>query len=340
MAATKWGILGAAYIAVERVIPAMNATSSAQAYALGSRDLSKAKEAARRGNIERAYGSYEGVLDDPCVDAVYIPLPNDMHVEWSVRALEAGKHVLCEKPLCLSSAEMAKLIEAQERSGRHLEEALAYRNHPQWRRIEQLVEEGAIGRPLAVHGTIAKRFLDPEDIRNQPDGGGGAAYDLGVYVISACNMVLKRGPVRVTAAIDRDPQFGIDRLTTIFLDYGDAHATLTASSQGGTEAWATHQQFSVLGTHGWLRSTFPYAQARPIECRLEVGDIKSVGANATATEYFPPVNQYELQVDRFSRLVQGEAVRSWPLSDALTSIRVIESAFAAAREGRWIQIDT
>ncbi|HET7678934.1 MAG TPA: Gfo/Idh/MocA family oxidoreductase [Xanthobacteraceae bacterium] len=339
MRATKWGILGAANIALERVIPAMHASASARAYAIGSRNFAKAEEAARRGNIERAYGSYMEVLEDPAVEAVYIPLPNNLHVEWSIRALEAGKHVLCEKPLCLSSAEVRQLIEAQERSGRQLEEALAYRNHPQWRRIEQLVDEEAIGRPIAVQGTIAKRFLDPKDIRNKPDGGGGAAYDLGIYVISACNMVFKRGPIRVTAAIDRDPQFGIDRLTTVLLDYGDAHATLTASSQGGTEAWATHQQFSVLGSHGWLRSTFPYAQARPIECRLEVGNLTSVGANATASEYFPPVNQYELQLDRFSRLAQGEAVRSWPLQDALVSIAVIESLFIAAREAKWVEVE-
>lgn len=340
MTRTRWGILGAANIAVERVIPAMAETTVAVAHAIGSRSLDKAQHAARQLGIPNAYGSYEAVLDDPAVEAVYIPLPNDLHVQWSIRALEAGKHVLCEKPLCLTSTEASKLIKAQAKAGRYLEEGLAYRNHPQWMRIAQLVEGQALGRPVAVQGTIAKRFLDPSDIRNDPAVGGGAAYDLGIYVISSCNLVFARPPLRVTAAMDRDPVFGIDRLTTVLLDYGDAHATFTAASQAGTSAWATHQQFSVLGTRGWLRCTFPYAQARPIECRLEIGDETSVGSAPSATEVFQPVNQYTLQIERFSRLVRGEAVKSWPVQDALLSINIIESLFRAARDNSWVQIQS
>lgn len=338
MTRTRWGILGAANIAVERVIPAMAETTSAVAYAIGSRSFEKAERLARQLGITRAYGSYQDVLDDPAVDAVYIPLPNDLHVQWSIRALEAGKHVLCEKPLCLTAAEARELIRAQARTGKHIEEGLAYRNHPQWERIGTMLGEEALGRPVAVQGTIAKRFLDPKDIRNDPAAGGGAAYDLGIYVISACNFVFARSPLRVTAAMNKDPDFGIDRLTTVMLDYGDAHATFTAASQAGTSAWATHQQFSILGTRGWLRCTFPYAQARPVESRLEYGDESSVGSVATATEVFPPVNQYALQVDRFSRLVRGESVKSWPLEDALLSIIIIESLFRAAREKAWVDI--
>ena len=229
MARTRWGILGAANIAVERVIPAMAETASAVAHAIGSRDIDKAIRVAQHLNIPAAYGSYEAVLRDPAVDAIYIPLPNDLHVEWTIRALEAGKHVLCEKPLCLTSQEVRRLIATQAQAKRHVEEGLAYRNHPQWERIGQIISEGTIGTPLAIQGTIAKRFLDPTDIRNKPGLGGGAAYDLGIYVISACNLVFGRAPTRVTAAIDRDPEFGIDRLTTVMLDYGDAHATFTAS---------------------------------------------------------------------------------------------------------------
>ena len=333
---TKWGILGAANIAVERVIPAMAEVASAQAYAIGSRDQSKAEEAARRLSIPVAYGSYEDVLQDPAVDAIYIPLPNDLHVEWTLRALQTGKHVLCEKPLCLTSDDARVLLDAQRRSGKLVEEGLAYRNHPQWERIGQIVESEVVGRPLAVQGTIAKRFLDPTDIRNNPTLGGGAAYDLGIYVISACSLVFRDAPLRVIAAIDKDPEFGIDRLTTALLDYGQAHATFTSASQAGTAAWATHQQFSILFSHGWLRATFPYAQAKPVESWLEIGDESSVGANPTTRELFPPVNQYALQIDRFSRLAQGEAMRSWPLQDTLRSITIIEGLFRAAREDSWV----
>ena len=333
---TKWGILGAANIAVERVIPAMAEAASSQAYAIGSRNQSRAEDAARRLGIPVAYGSYDDVLQDPAVDAVYIPLPNDLHVEWTVRALEAGKHVLCEKPLCLTSDDARVILDAQRRSGKLVEEGLAYRNHPQWERIGQIVESEALGRPLAIQGTIAMRFLDPADIRNDPALGGGAAYDLAIYVISACSLVFREAPLRVMAAIDKDPKFGIDRLTTALLDYGQAHATFTASSQGGTAAWATHQQFSILFSHGWLRATFPYAQAKPVESWLEMGDESSVGANPTARERFPPVNQYILQADRFSRLIQGESVQSWSLEDTLLSITLIEGLFRSVGENSWV----
>ena len=338
MAQTKWGILGTAAIAVERVIPAMSQTGSAVAHAIASRDLGKAQHWARHFGISAAYGSYQDLLDDPEVDAVYIPLPNHLHVEWATRALDAGKHVLCEKPLCLTSAEARQLIHAQSRAGRYIEEGLAFRNHPQWDRVDQLIEQGTIGEPVAVHGTIAKRFLDPNDIRNNPALGGGALYDLGVYVLSACNIIFRRPPRWVTGTINRDPEFGVDRLTSVILDYGEAHATFTAASQAGTSAWATHQQFSVLGSHGWLRLSFPYAHARPIKSRLEFGDQTSVGSVPTAVEMFPPINQYALQLERFSRFVQGEPVRAWPLEDTLTSITAIECIFRAAETKSWVEL--
>jgi predicted dehydrogenase len=308
---------------------------AAMAWALASRDAGRARANADRLGIERAYGRYEDLLADPDVDAVYIPLPNQLHLEWSVRALEAGKHVLCEKPLCLTAADVALLIDARARTGKHIEEALVFRNHPQWAKVDALLRAGAIGRPLAVQGTIAKQFLDPEDIRNNPVLGGGAAYDLGPYVIGACNLVFGRPPRRVVAAMERDPAFGIDRLTTALLDYGDAQASFTASSQGGTAAWATHQQFSILGEKGWLRANFPFAQARPTECHLEMGDETSVGALPTQAFSFEPVNQYALQIERFSRLILGEPANSWSIEDARMTLTIIEQLFESARTGAW-----
>ena len=210
--------------------------ASAQAYAIGSRDQSKAEDVARRLDIPVAYGSYDDVLRDPAVDAVYIPLPNDLHVEWTIRALEAGKHVLCEKPLCLTSDDARVILDAQRRSGKLVEEGLAYRNHPQWERIRQIVESEALGRPLAVQGTIAKRFLDPADIRNNPALGGGAAYDLGIYVISACSLVFRDAPLRViggnrqgSGVRDRSAHDGAARLRT---GSRDLHCSL-AGRDGG-----------------------------------------------------------------------------------------------------------
>ncbi|MFL6755822.1 MAG: Gfo/Idh/MocA family protein [Sphingomicrobium sp.] len=335
----RWGVLGTAKIAVERTIPAIAEVAHAQCLAIASRDAARAEASARGLGVECAYGDYGDLLTDDDVEAVYIPLPNQLHVEWCERALKAGKAVLCEKPLCLTACDVERLIEVRNSTGGLIEEALVFRNHPQWVLIEDILKGGRIGAPLAVQGTIAKRFLDPADIRNQPGLGGGAAYDLGTYVIAACNLVFGRAPVRVCATLDVDPEFKIDRLTTALLDYGGAHASFTASSQGATSAWATHQQFSVLGSNGWLRANFPYAQARPTACSVHIGDQTSVGAFPTEIHDFPPVNQYALQVERFSALVRGEAVRHWPIEDSLVTLRIIEAMFRSARESRWIGLN-
>lgn len=335
MRKVRWGVLGTADIARARALPAMAGAPSATLAAIGSRELAKARAMADAFGAPRAHGSYEALLADPDVDALYIPLPNHLHLEWSVRAMEAGKHVLCEKPLVLRSAEIAALAAARDRTGRRIEEAFSYRNHPQWAKIGELIGEGAIGEPLAVHGTLAKQFHDPNDIRNNPDQGGGALYDLGSYTISACTLVYGRAPDRVIGALDIDPRFRIDRLSTAILDYGGRHATITVSSQGGPNAWASHQQFTVLGSRGWLGCDFPYAHGRPTACHVFVGDERSAGSLPTRTWTFEPVNQYALQFERFSRSVLGERVPSWPVEDASTTLRVIEALFASAREGRW-----
>jgi predicted dehydrogenase len=331
----KWGVLGAAAIAVQRVMPAMREAPSATLHALASRDAGKARAVAAKFEAPRAYGDYDSLLADPEIDAVYIPLPNQLHFEWSIRALEAGKHVLCEKPLCLTSREVERLCIARDRAGKHIEEGFGYRNHAQWAKLLELIAGDAIGPVRAAHAVLAKQFLDPADVRNNPAAGGGALYDLGSYAINALNLVCGRPPLRVSALAEHDPRFGIDRLTSALLDYGAAHATLTVASQAGPAAWATHQQLTVLGTRGWLRLNFPFAQARPIACRIELGDEQSVGAVPTTVHEFPPANQYALQIERFSRRVLGANVPAWPIEGALATLRTIEAVFASARECAW-----
>ena len=289
MTPVRWGVLGVAAIATGRFIPAMAQARHASLVAIASRGADRAAAAAREFGIPRHFGSYDALLEDADIDAVYIPLPNHLHVAWSVRALEAGKHVLCEKPLCLSAADVVALQTARDRSARHIEEAFSYRNHPQWAKIGELLDAGAIGAPLAVQCTMAKQFHDPDDIRNNPEQGGGALYDLGSYAISACGAVFGRAPRRVVVALDRDPAFRIDRLSTALLDYGGRHASFTVATQGGPSGWGSHQQFSVLGDNGWLRCDFPFAHGRPSPCRVCVGDRGSVGAVETATYAFEPV---------------------------------------------------
>jgi predicted dehydrogenase len=334
----KWGVLGAASIAVQRMMPAMREAPSAMLYALASRDADKARAVAAKFEAPRAYGSYDSLLADPDIDAVYIPLPNQLHFEWSLRALEAGKHVLCEKPLCLTSREVERLCVARDRAAKHIEEGFGYRNHAQWAKVLELIAGDAIGPVRAAHAVLAKQFLDPGDVRNNPAAGGGALYDLGSYAINALNLVCGRPPLRVAALVEHDPRFGIDRLTSALLDYGAAHATLTVASQAGPAAWATHQQLTVLGARGWLRLNFPFAQARPIACRIELGDEQSVGAVPTTVHEFEPANQYALQVERFSRRVLGASVPAWPIEDALATLRTIEAIFASARDGLWREV--
>lgn len=334
----NWGVLGAAAIATQRTMPALNLAPSATLLALASRDENKGRAAAQALGIPKVHASYDALLADPEIDAVYVPLPNQLHFEWSVRALEAGKHVLCEKPLCLTAEQVRQLCEVRDRTGRHIEEGFGFRNHPQWAKFDALVAADAIGPVRAAHATLAKQFLDPQDVRNDPNAGGGALYDLGSYAISACNLVFKRPPLRVVAAMEHDPVFRIDRLTSALLDYGDAHAAFTVATQGGPDGWGTHQQLSVLGGNGWLRFDFPYAQARPTACHIEVGDHSSVGYFPTEHFDFEPVNQYVLQVERFSRLLLGDKVPSWPIEDALGTLHTIEALFASGRSGGWVTL--
>ena len=334
-ATIRWGVLGAAAIATGRTMPALNAAPSAKLLALASRDAAKGRQVADAFGIARLYNNYDALLADPDIDAVYVPLPNQLHFAWAMRALQAGKHVLCEKPLCISSVQVAQLCAERDRTGRHIEEGFAFRNHPQWAKLDAIIAADTIGEVRAVHCTLAKQFLDPADVRNQLDAGGGALYDLGSYAISACNLVFQRTPSRVVAAMDRDPVFRTDRLTSALLDYGDRHAAFTVGTQAGSNACGTHQQFTVLGSQGWLRLNFGFAHARPTACQLEVGDSSSVGSFPTATYTFESVDHYLLQVERFSRLLLGHSVPSWPIEDALHTLRTIEALFASGRQDGW-----
>ena len=197
----NWGVLGAAAIATGRTMPALLEAPSATLLALASRDLGKGRTVARTLGIERVYGTYDALLADPDIDVVYVPLPNQLHFEWAMKALEAGKHVLCEKPLCMTAAQVATLCEVRDRTGKHIEEGFGFRNHPQWFKLNELLTAGAIGDVRAVHTTLAKQFLDPADTRNNPAAGGGSLYDLGSYAISACNLIFKRAPKRVVAKL-------------------------------------------------------------------------------------------------------------------------------------------
>ena len=253
MRKVKWGVLGVANIAVEKVIPAMQRGEASEIAAIASRDLARACEAAERLGIGRAYGSYDELLADPGIDAVYNPLPNELHVPWTKKALKAGKHVLCEKPIGLDANEARSLMEARERAGKLVAEAFMVRYHPQWRRARELVGAGAIGAVGAIQTFFSYRLLDPENVRNRPPGGGGL-YDIGCYAIVTARYIFGAEPTRVVATLDRDPKFLTDRLVSAILEFpGGRHLTFSAATQ-----LSGHQRVTIVGDAGRIEVAIPF----------------------------------------------------------------------------------
>lgn len=331
----KWGILSTAGIGLNRVIPAMKAVPICNVLAIASRQEEAARAAADRLGIERAYGSYDALLADPEIEAVYIPLPNHLHVEWCAKALEAGKHVLCEKPLALTADDITPLLAVRDRTGKLIEEAFAIRNHPQWVAMRDSVASGEIGEIRYVQTTLAYNNMNPKDIRNQAGIGGGGLYDLGSYAITGSRFVFGEEPTRVVGLLDRDENFQTDRLTSAILQFPKGQAVFTVSTQAGPSIGGTHQHFSVVGNKGWIRAEFPYSHAIPAQCHLYIGDDRSVGTKHVREIPFPAVNQYGLQGERFSRLVRGEDVPQFPLEDAIANMRVIDALFRSSERGGW-----
>jgi predicted dehydrogenase len=319
--------LGTAKIALENVIPAMQAGEYCQIEAIASRDMARAKEAARWLGIPRAYGSYEALLDDGEIDAVYIPLPNHLHVPWSLNALEAGKHVLCEKPIGLSAAEAQQLLIASEdRPQLKAMEAFMYRFHPQWRRAHQIVTEGGVGELQAIQSFFAYHNVDPDNIRNQPDIGGGALMDIGCYCVSLSRWLFGAEPERVLGMIEYDPEFGTDRLTSGLLDFGRGRATFTCATQ-----LSEYQRVNVVGDEGRVEIEIPFNAPPDRSCRIWHHRGEEVEEIA-----FEAVNQYTLQGDRFSQAILEDGEVPTPLEDGVANMSVIEAVVRSAREGGWV----
>ena len=264
----SWGVLGVAQIAVEKVIPAMQLGAVSRVDAIASRDIDRARRAAAALGVARAYGSYDELLADPAIEAIYNPLPNELHVHWTLRALEAGKHVLCEKPIALNSNEAQALIAARDRVGKHVAEAFMVRFHPQWRRVRDLAQSGAIGRPRAIQSFFSYHLLDPTNIRNTRPGGG-ALYDIGCYAIATARYVFGAEPVRVAGFVDRDPKLGVDRLVSALAEFPDGrHLTFTCGTQ-----LSAHQRVTISGDEGRIEIAVPINAPpdRPVRIMIDDG---------------------------------------------------------------------
>jgi predicted dehydrogenase len=326
----RWGVLGVAKIAVNKVIPGMQQGGLAEIAAIASRDLARAEEAATSLGIPKAYGSYEDLLADPEIDAVYNPLPNHLHVPWSIKAAEAGKHVLCEKPISLTVKECRKLIEVRNATGVKIGEAFMVHSHPQWLRAREIARSGEIGELRSILGAFSYFNDDPADVRNVADFGGGGLMDIGCYPITTSRFLLGKEPTRVQALIERDPKFGTDRLTSALLDFGDCQSIFTCSTQ-----LVNYQRMQILGTKGRVEIPIPFNAPpdRPTHIFVDIGG--DFLGTTMRTEEIPTANQYTLQGDAFSRAILEDSEVPTTLENAFGNMAVIEALFRSERTAQW-----
>ena len=328
----RWGVLGVAAIATKKVIPAMKKGQRTEIVAIASRELSKARDAAAQLGIPNAYGSYEELLADRSVDAIYNPLPNHLHVPWSAKAAEAGKHVLCEKPIALTAKEAESLIKVRDATGVKIGEAFMVYTHPEWLRARELVRSGEIGELRAMTSTFSYFNRDPNNVRNILEIGGGGVMDVGCYPITMSRFFFGREPARVVALVDRDPEMGTDRLSSAMLDFAPGQGVFTCSTQ-----LVPFQRMQIFGTRGRIEIEIPYNIPPDRPSRIFIDDGSQLAGASARVEEFPTADQYTIQGDAFSRAIQDDAGVPVPLENAVANMRVIEAVLRSGASGRWEQ---
>lgn len=326
----RWGCLGAAKFALKTFLPAIPGCSHAELYAIASRDPARAREAADLLGAGKAYGSYDELLADPNVDVIYNPLPNHLHLEWSAKAADAGKHVLCEKPIGLNAAEVRDLMAARDRNRVKIGEAFMVRTHPQWLRARELARSGAIGQLRAVAGFLSYFNNDPGNIRNSPETGGGALYDVGCYTITTSRWLFGEEPTRVCGAMDRDPDFGTDRLTSAVMEFPSGQAIWTVATQ-----LVQYQRVQILGTTGRIDIEIPFNAPNDTPCRLYIDDGQDKSGRSARIEEIPVCDQYTIEVNEFSRAVLEDTEVPVPLEESLSNMAAIDAVFESVERVGW-----
>jgi predicted dehydrogenase len=323
LAELRWGILSTARIGTKRVVPAIQRANRCRVVAIASRDRERAASAAQALGIPKAHRSYEDLLADPEVDAVYIPLPNHLHAEWTIAAAKAGKHILCEKPLAMTAADAQRMADTCRTAGVVLTEAFMYRLHPSWRAVRDLVASQRIGELRSVQSWFSYFNDNPADIRNVLAFGGGALYDIGCYSVNLSRMLFESEPVAVHASVVRDPDLGIDVLTSGILEFERGIATFTCSTRVEPD-----QRVHVFGTRGRISVDIPFniPPDRPVNVYVTAGGDPPVSPN-TETLTFGPADQYALQAEAFAAAVLDGAPLALPPEDSVANLRVIERLF-------------
>jgi len=324
----RWGIISTANIGAKKVIPAMQKGEYCDIQAVASASLTKAEALAAQLNIPKAFGSYEALLDDPGIDAVYIPLPNHLHVPWSIKALEAGKHVLCEKPIALSVVEAQELLDVSKKYPTlKIMEGFMYRHHPQWQKARELVVDGEIGRLQTIQSFFSYYNTDPSNVRNMADIGGGGLMDIGCYSISLSRFIFEEEPKNICGLIEYDPQLKIDRTASGILEFDRGTSTFTCSTQ-----MAPYQRVNIYGTEGRIEIEIPFNAPPDLSCKMwhqKLDQIKEIS--------FPVCDQYTIQGDLFSKAILDDVDVPTPLEDGVANMKVLEALVESNKTGSWVK---
>lgn len=332
MPTVVWGVLGTAKIATAKVIPAFQKSPLIEVRGIASRDEAAAKRAASQLDIPKAYGSYDALLADPDIEAIYNPLPNHLHVPLTLQAARAGKHVLCEKPIAVNAAEAEQLRSVSSKV--HIMEAFMVRFHPQWLRVRELIRDGRIGEVRAVQVLFSYYNVDPANVRNQAGIGGGALYDIGCYAIVSGRWAFNADPKRAVALIDRDPDFQTDRTTSGIVDFGAGRQlTFTVSTQS-----VPYQRVQICGTRGRIEIQIPFNAPPDEATRIFVDDGRALDGGNIQTEVMPACDQYTLEGEAFSRAIRGEIPLPYDIDDAIANMRTIDALFRSEKGGRMEEI--
>ncbi len=326
----RWGVLGVAKIATAKVIPAMQRARHCEIVAIASRDGRRGSAAAAAHGISRSHDSYQALLADPDVDAVYIPLPNHLHVPWTTRAAEAGKHVLCEKPIALNAEEARTLLAVRDRTGVRIQEGFMIRTHPQWLRAKVLVDGGELGEVRAMTGFFSYLNADAGNVRNVPGWGGGGLLDIGCYLVNTARFIFDAEPLRVAGTMEVDPAFGVDRLTSMILDFDGRHAIGTCSTQ-----LQYYQRVQIVGTSGRLDLEIPFNAPIDRPCRLSfdrTGEIHGSGVEAIE---FDVCNQFTLQAEEFAIGILEKRPQVSPLEDSIANMACLDAVARSSATGAW-----
>ncbi len=323
----RWGVLSTANIGIEQVIPAIQIANNGNVVAIASRDLSRAETVASRFGIPGAFGSYEELLASDTIDAVYIPLLTSQHVEWSIKAADAGKHVLCEKPIALHADEIAAIIEARDRNNVLVTEAFMVTYHPQWHKVRSLLAEGAIGKLKHVQAAFTYNNTDPDNMRNILAFGGGALPDIGVYPTVGTRFVTGAEPVRVSAQVQRNETSGTDNYASWRADFGDFEMTTHVATE-----MALRQEIAFHGDQGWMELTAPF-NAGLYDADTVI--LHSKDHDEVQTFRYAGVNQYQLQAEAIARAVAGEKEEIFTLESSVNNQKLIDAIYRAGETGLW-----